>query len=85
MVGLLLSIDFFLTPFYRTCPKSDPRFKQLISRVTQNFDTFDDYGTNLDTTGKQRVTKTQLDHFYNYDYRRVRKPRIPLPNIPPES
>lgn len=73
-----------LLEYLKTCPKSDPRFKQLIARVTQNFDTFDDYGTNLDSSGKQRVTKTQLDHFYNYDYRRVRKPRIPLPNLPHE-
>lgn len=74
-----------LLEYLKTCPKTDPRFKQLISRVTQNFDTFDDYGTNLDNMGKQRVTKTQLDHFYNYDYRRVRKPRIPLPNLPLET
>jgi hypothetical protein len=65
----------------RTCPKTDPRFKQLVARVTQNFDTFEDYGSNLDRVGKQRVQKTSLDHFYNYDYRRVRKPRIPLPNL----
>lgn len=74
-----------LLEYLKTCPKTDPRFKQLIARVTQNFDTFDDYGTNLDTTGKQRVTKTQLDHFYNYDYRRVRKPRVPLPDLPPNA
>jgi hypothetical protein len=52
-----------------------------VARVTQNFDTFEDYGSNLDRVGKQRVQKTSLDHFYNYDYRRVRKPRIPLPNL----
>lgn len=65
----------------RTCPKSDPRFKQLVARVTQNFDTFDDYGSNLDSAeGKQRVMKNNLDQFYNYDYRRTRKPRVPLPD-----
>ena len=71
-----------LIRFSRTCPKSDPRFKTLVKRVTQNFDTFDDYGSNLDDgMGKQRVQKTSLDHFYNYDYRRVRKPRVPLPGL----
>lgn len=64
----------------RTCPKSDPRFKQLVARVTQNFDTFEDYGSNLDSEAKTRVTKNSLDQFYNYDYRRVRKPRVPLPD-----
>eukprot|EP00978_Attheya_sp_CCMP212_P009071 scaffold21366_cov60-Attheya_sp.AAC.4 len=39
---------FFLYNVRRTCPKSDPRFKPLIQRVTQNFDTFEDFGTNLD-------------------------------------
>jgi serine/threonine protein kinase len=72
-----------LLEYLKTCPKSDPRFKQLVARVTQNFDTFEDYGSNLDATGKQRVLKnTTLDHFYNYDYRRVRKPRVPLPGLP---
>jgi serine/threonine protein kinase len=72
----------FLSLFLdRTCPKLDPRFKPLVSRVTQNFDSFDDYGTNLDrTTGKARVVKNSLDQFYDYDYRRVRKPKVPLPN-----
>ena len=75
-------IFFALASLFRTCPKSDPRFKTLVKRVTQNFDTFDDYGSNLDDgMGKQRVQKTSLDHFYNYDYRRVRKPRIPLPGL----
>ena len=50
-----------------------------MARVTQNFDTFDDYGSNLDREGKTRVVRNHLDQFYNYDYRRVRKPRIPLP------
>ena len=73
-----------LLEYLKTCPKSDARFPQLIKRVTQNFDTFEDFGSNLDTTPKRRVSKTSLDHFYNYDYRRVRKPRIPLPELPPE-
>jgi hypothetical protein len=64
---------------YRTCPKSDPRFKQLVQRVTQNFDTFEDYGTNLNNEGKTRVQRNSLDQFYNYDYRRTRKPRVPIP------
>jgi hypothetical protein len=54
-----------------------------VKRVTQNFDTFDDYGSNLDDgLAKQRVQKASLDHFYNYEYRRVRKPRVPLPGLP---
>ena len=64
----------------RACPKSDPRFKPLVERVTQNFDTFEDFGSNLDADGKVRVQKNTLDQFYNYDYRRVRKPRVPLSN-----
>ena len=50
-----------------------------MQRVTQNFDTFEDHGSNLNKEGKTRVVKNPLDQFYNYDYRRVRKPRIPLP------
>jgi hypothetical protein len=69
---------FFVVFLCRTCPKSDPRFKQLVERVTQNFDTFEDFGTNLDQK-KNRVTTTHLDQFYDYNYRRVRKPKIPLP------
>jgi len=65
----------------RTCPKSDPRFRQLVQRVTQNFDTFEDFGSNLDSGGKNRVHKNSLDHFYDYSYRRVRKPRVPLPDM----
>lgn len=53
----------------------------LVARVTQNFDTFEDFGSNLDSTINQRVQKASLDHFYNYDYRRVRKPRVPLPSL----
>jgi hypothetical protein len=62
----------------RTCPTSDPRFKQLVERVTQNFDTFEDFGTNL-SQKKNRVNVTHLDQFYDYTYRRTRKPKIPLP------
>jgi hypothetical protein len=51
-----------------------------VARVTQNFDTFDDYGSPLDSDYKPRVMKNTLDQFYNYDYRRIRKPRVPLPS-----
>jgi hypothetical protein len=70
-----LFLSFFAAN--RTCPKTDPRFHQLVSRVTQNFDTFEDYGTNLDQKGKTRVVRNQLDQFYDYNYRRVRKPKLP--------
>lgn len=53
-----------------------------MQRVTQNFDTFEDFGSAFDTDGKVRVQKTtSLDQFYNYDFRRVRKPRVPLPDM----
>ena len=71
--------DHLLPLWYRTCPTTDPRFKQLVQRVTQNFDTFEDYGTNLQSQGRQRVVRNQLDQFYDYNYRRVRKPQVPLP------
>lgn len=79
------AIDFILVSLslfcIRSCPKSDSRFKPLVERVTQNFDTFDDFGSTLDFEGKIRVQKkTSLDQFYNYDFRRVRKPRVPMPN-----
>lgn len=71
-----------LLEFLKTCPKSDPRFGQLIARVTQNFDTFEDFGSNLDAPGgKSRVGKNSLDQFYDYHYRRVRKPRVPQPEL----
>lgn len=74
--------SFFLSIF-RSCPKADPRFVPLVQRVTQNFDTFEDYGSAMDNEGKIRVQKTAaLDQFYNYEFRRVRKPRIPLPGMP---
>lgn len=63
---------------YRTCPKNDPRFHQLVARATQNFDTFEDYGSNLDREGRTRVIRNKLDQFYDYNYRRVRKPRLPV-------
>lgn len=65
----------------KTCPKSDRRFKELVTRATQNFDTFEDFGSNLDSEeGRKRVDKNSLDQFYDYHYRRTRKPRIPLPD-----
>ena len=64
---------------HRTCPKSDRRFNSLVERVTQNFDTFEDYGSNLDSNeGRRRVDKNALDQFYDYQFRRTRKPKIPL-------
>eukprot|EP00545_Synedropsis_sp_CCMP1620_P000776 CAMPEP_0119027924 /NCGR_PEP_ID=MMETSP1176-20130426/37971_1 /TAXON_ID=265551 /ORGANISM="Synedropsis recta cf, Strain CCMP1620" /LENGTH=551 /DNA_ID=CAMNT_0006983947 /DNA_START=209 /DNA_END=1864 /DNA_ORIENTATION=+ len=67
-----------LLDYLKTCPKSDPRFKQLVGRVTQNFDTFEDYGSNLDQEGgPKRVGVANLDQFYDYTYRRVRKPNLP--------
>lgn len=61
----------------KTCPKSDPVFKELIAKATQNFDTFEDYGSNLDTEeGRRRVERSNLDQFYDYHYRRSRKPKV---------
>jgi len=66
----------------RTLPKSDARFSQVIARVTQNFDTFEDYGSNLDKNeGRRRVDKNSLDQFYDYHYRRTRKPRVPIADV----
>jgi len=70
-----------LLEYLKTCPKNDPRFPQLESRITQNFDTFEDYGSNLEQQGRTRVLRNQLDQFYDYNYRRVRKPRVPLPPL----
>ena len=69
-----------LLDFLKTCPKSDQRFNALVGRITQNFDTFEDYGSNLDQGGRQRVlsSRNSLDQFYDYHYRRARKPRVPL-------
>jgi len=62
-----------------TCPKSDRRFKDFVARATQNFDTFEDFGSNLDSEeGRKRFQKNSLDQFYDYHYRRTRKPRIPI-------
>jgi len=69
-----------LLEYLKTCPKNDPRFPQLEKRITQNFDTFEDYGSNLES-GRTRVLRNQLDQFYDYNYRRVRKPRVPLPPV----
>lgn len=63
----------------RTCPKTDRNFRDLVSKATQNFDTFEDFGSNLNSDeGRKRVDKTSLDHFYDYSYRRTRKPRMPF-------
>jgi len=52
-----------------------------VERITQNFDTFEDFGSSLDSENKIRVQKTtSLDQFYNYDFRRVRKPAVPIPD-----
>jgi len=76
-----------LLDLLQTCPKTDPRFKPLIQRVTQNFDSFEDYGSNLDNNNnngnnvvvRRRVNDgTNLDQFYDYTYRRTRKPRLPV-------
>eukprot|EP00559_Dactyliosolen_fragilissimus_P005033 CAMPEP_0184867934 /NCGR_PEP_ID=MMETSP0580-20130426/28407_1 /TAXON_ID=1118495 /ORGANISM="Dactyliosolen fragilissimus" /LENGTH=530 /DNA_ID=CAMNT_0027368483 /DNA_START=156 /DNA_END=1748 /DNA_ORIENTATION=+ len=66
-----------LLHYLKTCPKTDPNFNELVSRVTQNFDTFEDFGSNLDSSNR-RVSKTSLDEFYDYHYRRPRKPKLPL-------
>jgi serine/threonine kinase 38 len=68
-----------LLEFLKTCPKGDARFKPLIQRVTQNFDTFEDYGSNLHKEGKgKRVDQETLDHFVGYAYKRNRKPKLPI-------
>lgn len=38
--------------YLKTCPKTDPNFKQLVAFATQNFDTFEDQGSALDSGGK---------------------------------
>eukprot|EP00816_Leptocylindrus_hargravesii_P005352 CAMPEP_0196817788 /NCGR_PEP_ID=MMETSP1362-20130617/62567_1 /TAXON_ID=163516 /ORGANISM="Leptocylindrus danicus, Strain CCMP1856" /LENGTH=550 /DNA_ID=CAMNT_0042195627 /DNA_START=106 /DNA_END=1758 /DNA_ORIENTATION=+ len=62
-----------------TCEMNDPRFGLLIEQATQNFDTFEDYGSPLHNTRdvKKRVEHNTLDHFVGYTYKRNRKPRIP--------
>lgn len=61
----------------KTCPKSDHRFNELVSKATQNFDSFEDFGSNLDSNGgKKRIEKASLDQFFDYHYRRTRKPII---------
>jgi serine/threonine kinase 38 len=61
----------------KTCPKTDHRFNELISKATQNFDTFEDFGSNLDSNGgKKRIEKASLDQFFDYHYRRTRKPVV---------
>ncbi len=65
--------------YLKTCPKTDPNFKQLVAFATQNFDTFEDGGTALDSGGRRRVDRNNLDQFYDYHYRRTRKPKVALP------
>jgi serine/threonine protein kinase len=67
--------------YLKTCPKSDPNFKQLVAFTTQNFDTFEDHGSTLDSGGRRRVDRNNLDQFYDYHYRRTRKPKVPLPDF----
>mmetsp|Transcript_23589 Transcript_23589/g.51089 ORF Transcript_23589/g.51089 Transcript_23589/m.51089 type:complete len:558 (+) Transcript_23589:111-1784(+) len=67
--------------YLKSCPQSDPNFKQLVAFATQNFDTFEDQGTALDGGGRRRVDRNNLDQFYDYHYRRTRKPRVPLPDF----
>jgi len=67
--------------YLKSCPKTDPNFKQLVAFATQNFDTFEDQGTTLDGGGRRRVDRNNLDQFYDYHYRRTRKPRVPLPDF----
>lgn len=67
--------------YLKTCPKTDPNFKQLVAFATQNFDTFEDMGTALDSGGRRRVDRNNLDQFYDYHYRRTRKPHVPLPDF----
>jgi hypothetical protein len=38
--------------YLKTCPKTDPNFKQLVAFATQNFDTFEDQGSALDSGGE---------------------------------
>jgi len=61
------------------CDKNDPRFPTLVEQATQNFDTFEDFGSPLHNTRdvKKRVENNSLDHFVGYQFARKRKPRIP--------
>lgn len=63
-----------------SCPKSDPNFKHFLAIATQNFDTFDDHCDDDLSNGRQRVNQNPLDVFYDYNYRRIRKPRVPIPS-----
>jgi len=67
--------------YLKSCPKTDPNFKQLVAFATQNFDTFEDMGTPLDGAGRRRVDRNNLDQFYDYHYRRTKKPQVPLPDF----
>ena len=67
--------------YLKTCPNTDPNFKQLVAFATQNFDTCEDRNNTLDDGSRKRVDRNNLDQFYDYHYRRTRKPHIPLPNF----
>jgi len=70
----------------QTCSKSDPNFKSLVGRVTQNFDSYEDYGSRLGITEtRRRVNKKSLDQFYDYHYKRTRKPKLFIPRIDDEK
>mmetsp|Transcript_10456 Transcript_10456/g.15315 ORF Transcript_10456/g.15315 Transcript_10456/m.15315 type:complete len:591 (+) Transcript_10456:142-1914(+) len=67
-----------LLEFLKKCPKNDSRFKPLIQQTTQNFDKFEDHGSNLDNNeARRRVDEPNLDYFAGYNYKRNRKPRVP--------
>ena len=36
--------------YCRVCDKNDPRFPTLVEQATQNFDTFEDFGSPLHNT-----------------------------------
>jgi hypothetical protein len=79
---ILLTIAIRVHLYRRTCSNTDPNFKQLVAFATQNFDTFEDQGSSLDDGGgRRRVDRNNLDQFYDYHYRRTRKPRVPLPDF----
>ncbi len=85
---MMLTQIFVCLLLHRTCPKTHPKFKQLVQRVTQNFDTFEDFGdcalehghaSKYTSEGvKYVLSLTCLDDFYDYTYRRLRKPNISL-------
>lgn len=69
-----------LLSYMSKCPKSDPNFPPLLALVTQNFDKFDDVSTNIDHgKSKRHVHRYLLDQFYDYPYRRFKKPMVQFP------